>query len=89
MNIANAYLDLIPVVMGLANENQKEYVIIEQKANLERLVYENRWAIISNSKELILHPKLQEKAKKINQDIKPIVWTDDWSNLFQVLRINN
>jgi spermidine synthase len=81
LNITNAHLDMAPVAAALANALGKRAVVVENGMDAERRIYHARWALLSSgpfpraiaaaAEEPALRPGLR-------------VWTDDYSNLYQI-----
>jgi SAM-dependent methyltransferase len=82
LHITNRYLDLEPVVEAQAASFGKQAMLIHNLADPERGVYEADWAIVSDERLADLvgysHPPAATRM------LRP--WTDDFSNLFRVLR---
>ncbi|SPE37542.1 Integral membrane protein-like protein [Candidatus Sulfopaludibacter sp. SbA6] len=84
LHITNRYLDLYPVVAAAAEGLGKKVLPIHSEADPERQVSMADWAVLSDSGEV-----LQDLAR-FGQQAAPAkkvrLWTDDYSNLFGVLR---
>jgi hypothetical protein len=85
MHISNASLDLWPVVRASAISQNKDAVLIVNSANKELSVSEAVWAIVAEKRELLDRPPLRLAAFR-PQTRRLRVWTDDYSNLFQILK---
>jgi spermidine synthase len=83
LNITNAHLDLDPVVAALAKALGKHALIIENGADLERRIFHARWALLSSRP---FPPSLRAVAEQPATRPGLRVWTDDYSNLFQILK---
>jgi hypothetical protein len=84
VHISNRHLDLEPVVRGLAEKFNFDYVQIENDEEEQSKVYTSDWIILSRNKELI--SDLQEFKKAPSKKQKPaILWTDDRNSIFDVL----
>lgn len=82
-HISNLHFDLRPVVAGLAHESNLVSQIRISEANPDAAAFKAVWALLARDPKVLeesvgLIP--QEKAQRT-----PIVWTDDRSNLFEVL----
>jgi hypothetical protein len=85
VHISNTYLRLGPVVLGLADHLRLKTVEICGKANEQRLVYGNTWMLVTgNSGFLKAHPP--EPPASTEAALVVPLWTDQYSNLFQILR---
>jgi len=89
VHITNRYLDLEPVVLGLANEFHLGHVYISN-GDGDAGQSSSDWIILSKSDDLLQElrpyevtpPALQDPPEK---EKTPILWTDGRSNLFDVL----
>jgi hypothetical protein len=78
-HITNTYLDLRPVLMGLARDLHLNYVFIHSGGDGRVTMY-NDWVLLS--KGTVLRPPEGEGTACGTGRL----WTDEYSNLFQVLR---
>ncbi len=84
LHITNTHLDLAPVVELLRADLGKYAVLIENDRDEERKIYHSTWALLSSKP--ITSPVILDQADDLpsRQDLR--VWTDDYNNLFQVLK---
>ncbi len=75
VNVTNRYLDLRPVVEGAARASGRHSRVLETVADPARATYASTWALVTANPGA-LSPASQPAR----------LWTDDYSNLFQVLR---
>jgi hypothetical protein len=84
VHISNLYLDLHPVVAGLAAELGRSSVRIDGEAGAEIDLRPSTWVLVTSNHAFL------ESAEVVSRDEplagEPIVWTDDFSNLFRALR---
>ncbi|MBI3392083.1 MAG: hypothetical protein HY039_02735, partial [Nitrospirae bacterium] len=84
LHVSNRYLDLVPVVWRLAQELGLAGVVVEgPKGALE---WESTWVLLARSRKTLAAPAITAAAFPKVPSAGPL-WTDDYSNLFQVLRI--
>jgi hypothetical protein len=76
-HVSNRYVDLGPVVKALCDTYHLHAA--EVRSGTER------WILASRNAEMLRLPKLSEKSKIFAPD-KTLLWTDDYTNLFLVLR---
>ncbi len=85
-HVTNRYLRLAPVVKQLAEEAGYEAVLIADDAEDDKYLSRTDWVIVTKNREFIDDPDV--KAKRVA--IEPIpgmrTWTDDFNNLFQILK---
>jgi hypothetical protein len=77
-HISNRYLDLAPVVVGLAEFYQLHSTLLWDGTS--------RWILLARNPAILQLPNLAEKSRPVRLAKHPLLWTDDYSNLFQVLR---
>jgi SAM-dependent methyltransferase len=82
-HVSNIHFDLRPVIAGLAQDLRLAQVIRISEPNPDRVAFKAVWSLIARDQSLLadtigLEPNDQSPRK-------PIVWTDDRSNLFEVL----
>ncbi len=77
-HISNWYLDLAPVVVGLGDSQQMSSVAVSTGGA--------RWIFLSRNPASLALPKMKEFATPVPLSRAPLLWTDDYSNLLQVLR---
>ncbi len=90
IHITNRYVDLEPVVLGLAEKFGMDHVLIANQSGADG-AYTSDWMILTKNPELLkaLAPYAEpapEKRKPPEKKKKPILWTDGQSNLFEVLK---
>ncbi len=95
IHITNHYVDLEPVVRGLAERFGFQTARVYHQRVKGQGIYRTDWMILSRNKALIaaLQPFLSSPDKNgdpqvgVGESSKPaILWTDDRSNLFDVLK---
>jgi len=85
-NITNQHLDLQPVVWRLAQEFGLKMAVIYDPAESGQ-GYPSIWVLASKDSSLLTNPVILSQAlplENYSTDIR--LWTDDFSNLFQILR---
>jgi hypothetical protein len=73
IHVTNRYLNLEPVVESLAAGSGKNTVTIHSSAEPGRKILPADWVLVSGEPKSVRKPKTR-------------LWTDDYSNLFQVLK---
>lgn len=87
INITNKHLDLRPVILGTCEEFglQSLYVVVGQDLSQGQL--DSQWIIASKNHRFLADEALQAAANKPGQQVvyaRP--WTDNFSNLLEVLK---
>ena len=85
-HISNRYIDLQGLVRGLADQAGKLSMLVDSYYPKDDPCYSSTWVMVTGSAELLNAMKQQPSAAEWPKDgAKPIVFTDDYSNLFQLL----
>jgi hypothetical protein len=81
-HISNRVLDLAPVLRGLAREFNLSLVIAD---SFDQDTY-STWGLLSRSSTALKIEKLQRIAEQTAEGAPSVLWTDDNSNLFRVVK---
>jgi SAM-dependent methyltransferase len=84
-HVTNRYLDLVPVVDALAAANHLQAVWIHDEGD-DVLASRSDWVLVSANRALLAQPRIADAATLIMPHPDWRLWTDDFNNLFQVLR---
>jgi SAM-dependent methyltransferase len=84
-HVTNRFLDLVPVVAGIAAANGMQAVWIHDEGD-DALANRSDWVLVSNNRTLLASPRIADAASPITPHPEWRVWTDDFNNLFEVLR---
>ncbi len=81
LHVTNRYVDLLPVVVGACNELGLHWTHVDDRGDDGELMSTD-WVLISNEKRSLRNLGGVQTAS----EGQPLAWTDDYSNLFRVLR---
>ena len=88
-HLSNRFLDLIPVVARLAREEGAHAVLIQDDPDDDDASGRSRsdWVLVSRSPKALEHPEITQRGAAPPQE-RPEwrAWTDDYSNLIQILK---
>ena len=85
IHITNAALNLGPVLAGIAQEN--EYHSVRTNPTwLSGMSSKSDWILLSRDPDAISSAALKRISVPFPEKAKPILWTDQYSNLLHVLR---
>jgi spermidine synthase len=86
-HVSNRFLDLIPVVARLAREHGAHVVLIADKGKDDEDKTTSDWVLVSRSKSALEAGAITARAPQGIED-QPgwRAWTDDYSNLVQILK---
>jgi len=87
VNITNTYLDLRPVVERAAAAFGKVALVYDYTPDgNDFLCFGCSWTLIMDRATAAAHPGLQHAGKVLRQERPFRTWTDDFSNMFSILR---
>jgi hypothetical protein len=87
VHISNRNLDLGPVARGLAAEFGHEAALFDTSDDDDRGVDAADWVLVTANREFLDRAEIRDARSPWPDDARPpLVWTDDFSNLFAVLR---
>jgi hypothetical protein len=87
VNISNRYLDLKPVMERAAAAFGKVALVYEFWEDEEHpFCFSCTWTLIVDRAVLAAHPELREGAEEIKPDPRFRMWTDDFSNMYSILK---
>lgn len=77
-HISNRYLDLAPVVTALAELHRMHYSGVWDGSS--------NWILVAKNPLMLQLPNLGEKSTPVHLSRAPLLWTDEYSNLIQLLK---
>jgi hypothetical protein len=86
IHVSNRYLDLAPVVAGTAASLGKEARLVANDEDEENDILASEWVLVANRPDYFADPSLRDHAQRIVASRRLRTWTDDYSNLFQILK---
>jgi predicted O-methyltransferase YrrM len=87
VNITNTYLDLRPVVERAAAAFGKVALVYDYTPDYDDfLCFGCSWTLIMDGATAAAHPVLQQAGQVLRQERPFRAWTDDFSNMFGILR---
>jgi hypothetical protein len=88
-HVSNRFLDLIPVVARLAAEEKAHAVLVNDDPDEDdkTLRSHSDWVLVSRSQAALEQPVIVEKGgTQAPEEEGWRTWTDDYSNLIQILK---
>ena len=89
-HISNRHVDLAPVVRAQALALGAISLLVESEPDPEAYRYETTWALLTWSSDFVTDPSVLSRARPFSGEAaepgEAYRWTDDYSNLFRVLR---
>ncbi|MBL8113819.1 MAG: fused MFS/spermidine synthase, partial [Acidobacteria bacterium] len=86
VHISNRYLDLEPVLLAEAREGGWQVREVTNDAVPEGGAFSSDWVLMVRDGELLLHATLSKVALPLDGKRSIPPWTDDFSNLYTILR---
>jgi hypothetical protein len=88
-HITNRLLDLTPVVLGLSREfNMSCVVVVTKKSDTAigpTTTVPSRWVFLSRDPKALTTPQFIGRAMRPSDEVPSILWTDNYSNLYQIV----
>jgi SAM-dependent methyltransferase len=84
-HVSNRFLELAPVVAQIAAEHGAVARVVEQSAKDEDDTTSD-WVLVSRDPSALQGPVLKDIAQEVKLRTQWRVWTDDYSNLIQILK---
>jgi len=79
VHVSNRYLDLVPVALGSGRETSLTVRVVRVEANFEKLISPSTWVLLAPDPARLTFGSSESS-------VKPRLWTDSRSSLFDVLR---
>ncbi|MEO7144656.1 MAG: fused MFS/spermidine synthase [Bryobacteraceae bacterium] len=86
VHVSNQFLDLAPVVRRLADFYGYPAVSIASEADNDESIEAADWVLVTHNREFLSQPAVAKSARAIGDGKAPRMWTDDYNDLFEVLR---
>lgn len=86
IHITNHYLDLRPLVSGMATRAGYDYLLVESQPSDNLGWYPADWALLSKNQPFLQESALQKAKSTSATPVESIIWTDDFSNMFRLLK---
>ena len=89
LHISNLHLDLAPVIERIRSTLGKQAVLISSNGNDDEEIYRSDWVLMTSGRNLRDVPDIKKAAEDLRSQPGLRVWTDNYSNLIQIIKINN
>jgi hypothetical protein len=84
LHISNRYLDLRPLVLGLARDAGREALVTDSRPT-DPAELASTWAAIAPAGSFSAAERAMAAASRRSPTAPPVVWTDEYSALFELL----
>jgi spermidine synthase len=88
VHVSNRYLDLVPVVSGNAHDLGKAAIDVDDEDESEDYFSNSDWVLVSSDGSIFRAGAFKASGilpARIRPNLRP--WTDDYSNLFQIVKL--
>ncbi|OGA43599.1 MAG: hypothetical protein A3G24_17970, partial [Betaproteobacteria bacterium RIFCSPLOWO2_12_FULL_62_13] len=85
-HVTNRFLRLAPVVKRIADEYRLHAALIIDEAEDNDSLAKTDWVLVSRRRERLDHKEIADAASEITEIPGLRLWTDDFNNLFQILK---
>ncbi len=86
VHISNRYLDLKPVLKEAAARFGKTARIVDDESDSDRGTYGTTWVLFTDAPDVFAREPLKGVADPLETDRSIRVWTDDYSDLYGILK---
>ena len=86
VHVSNKHLDLQPVVKMAADSLQKEARVVDTEDEDDDEVFGATWVLVTADRDFFGKPLLGKAAAAMHSTRRVRLWTDDYSNLFRILK---
>jgi hypothetical protein len=90
VHVSNRYLDLVPVVSRNAHDLGKAVIDVDDEDEEQDYFSNSDWVLVSSAAAVFRDAAFKSSSvqgARIRTNLRP--WTDDYSNLFQILKVLN
>src|SRR5579864_2941727 len=86
VHVSNTHLNLAPVVGLAADSLGKRAVVIDTSDEDDNAVFGATWVLVSSRESFFKYPFIRHAATPVSHIAGLRLWTDDYSNLFRILK---
>ncbi len=89
IHVSNKYLDLVPIVADIAEDLHKAAIAVYDGATEGSYPAASDWVLVTGNPEIFDDPSFKVESVEVAKSEPRIrLWTDDYSNLLQILNLN-
>ena len=86
VHVSNRYLNLHPVVKAAAEHFHRTTRVVDTDSDEATGAYGSTWLLLTTDRAFFDQPAFQENGDVRQLEGPTIAWTDDFSNLFRILK---
>ena len=85
VHISNLHLDLSDVVRTLADRSGRVALHVEDDGDGYEHDSSNEWVLVTANRRFIADAQVQRSQTRWTREVRDVLWTDDYANLFDVV----
>jgi spermidine synthase len=85
-HVSNLYLDLPQVIDKAGRALGKHTFVIVNQEDEKRKIFQAEWVLMVSNPAVLDTPEIRKAGRKVDPRPELRLWTDDYSNLFQILK---
>lgn len=86
LHVSNLHLNLIKIVAKLSETLQKKAILIEMEGDPMKQISASDWVLLTSNRDLMKSPDIKKVAYRLKGEDHVKAWTDDYSNLIQIMK---
>jgi spermidine synthase len=86
LHVSNVHLDLGPVAAGIAANLGMHLRRVTTASDSDDGTFLSKWILLSDDQAILDGVAATDELSRVTRAPEPLVWTDDYSSLFSVLR---
>ncbi len=89
VHVSNQFIDLEPLIHGLALDCGKKAAVIENWQDESKGVEASSWVLVTDNKRFLSDPLLRNEVIPWPKNSRTLVFTDQYSNLFSLIDLKD
>ena len=85
-HVSNLYLDLPQVIDKAGRALGKHTLVIVNQEDEKRKIFQAEWVLMASNPAVLETPEIRKAGRKVDPRPGLRLWTDDYSNLFQIFQ---
>jgi SAM-dependent methyltransferase len=86
IHVSNRHVELEPVLEQQGLRAEKLSLTVDDHGDLSRRCFETVWVLMTARRDLFARPEFEGKGRPPKVSVTLPLWTDDYSNVFQLLK---
>lgn len=85
-HVSNLYLDIPQVIDKAGRALGKNTIVIVNQEDEKKKIFQAEWVLMASNPAVLNTPEIRKAGRKVEPRPDLRLWTDDYSNLFQILQ---